>query len=80
MSTSSAGTSAQTRRKWQDPSSAVMNSESLDNEALTRGIIGVRGRDVAAIARENTRRSALAGRAEETRNWLRVLKLIQQQE
>lgn len=52
-----------------------MTDES-DN-TLARDMIDVHGSKAAAVARENARTAALAGRGMQARSWIRVLGIIQ---
>jgi hypothetical protein len=48
-----------------------------DSDALARDMIDVHGPAAAGVARENARVAAVAGRAVEARNWLRLVDAIQ---
>jgi hypothetical protein len=59
--------------------SARQSSIDLSRQriALARDMIAVHGPNAAGVARENARSDALAGRAEQARNWLKTLDVIQ---
>jgi hypothetical protein len=48
-----------------------------DSDVLARDMIDVHGPNAAGVARENARAAAVAGRAVEARNWLRVVDIVQ---
>ena len=48
-----------------------------DSDALARDMIDVHGPSAVGVARENARAAAVAGRAVEARNWLRMVDTVQ---
>ena len=53
-------------------------ADGTDEQSLARDMIDVLGTEAAAVARDNARTAALAGRRPQATFWLRVLGLIQQ--
>jgi hypothetical protein len=55
-------------------------TDAGDEQPLARDMIEVHGLEAAAVARENARAAALAGRVTQAKAWISVLELIQRQQ
>jgi hypothetical protein len=58
----------------------MVMTDDIDDDTLIHDMIEVHGSGAAAVARENARTAALAGRGMQARSWIRVLGLIQRRQ
>ena len=54
--------------------------DGADQQRLARDLIEVHGNGAPAVARDNARTAALAGRPIVAKSWIRVLSIIQRQQ
>ncbi len=58
----------------------TVDRDGADQQRLARDLIEVHGNGAPAVARDNARTAALAGRPIVAKSWIRVLSIIQRQQ
>lgn len=58
----------------------TVDRDGADQQRLARDLIEVHGHEAPAVARDNARTAALAGRPIVAKSWIRVLSIIQRQQ
>ena len=58
----------------------TVDRDGADQQRLARDLIEVHGNEAPAVARDNARTAALAGRPIVAKSWIRVLSIIQRQQ